>query len=235
MKKLFAFLPIVLFFLILINGCWSDAEENESDAIAQTDSLLVSSWTTVDHLEKDTNDVVSYEYDDQANLIRMVHRWQNKTESVYNMGGGGSLNRLSQKTVGPLVNNMRSTRSFDGHGNILRSLDEEWKNNAWINSTQETATYDSLDRKLSLIHEVWKNGAWVNDYRDAYSYDSLGNQLSFFKEVWKNAWLPSVRLGWTYDRQGNILSKSTEVWDDNILVKSIEEKFAYISQRLTGK
>jgi hypothetical protein len=106
---------------------------------------------------------------------------------------GGGLQRewdtlLIYNSTDTLLN--RIIRTFDGKGNVMTFLIENWQSWAWVNSSRESYTYDTKGNMLTYLTENWQNNAWMNGTRNTNSYDANDNILTYLTEYWQNnAWV----------------------------------------------
>ncbi len=114
------------------------------------------------------------------------------------------------------LNNLkqRITQTFDGNGNVLTNITQNWDYNTWENITRYTYTYDTYANKLTDLYEKWQNNAWVNYSKHTFTFNANGKKLTYLYEKWQNnAWVNYSRYTYTYDASGNMLTVFRENWE----------------------
>ena len=122
----------------------------------------------------------------------------------------------------------RITQTFDGNGNVLTNITQNWDYNTWDNFTRYTYTYDNFSNKLTDLYEKWQNNAWVNYSKNTFTFDANGKKLTDLWEQWQNnAWVIYGKSTYTYNPNGNMLTKLHENWQNNAWQNGWKETYTY--------
>ncbi|MCA9733339.1 T9SS type A sorting domain-containing protein [candidate division KSB1 bacterium] len=84
-------------------------------------------------------------------------------------------------------NESKESNSYDGSGQILEELYQEWDGSAWVNVRIIISSYNG-SATSSILYQNWNGSAWENENRDTYIWS--GDLLSeILTEVWlDNTW-----------------------------------------------
>jgi hypothetical protein len=98
------------------------------------------------------------------------------------------------------LNYMYYSFIYDMKGNNIQYSEQQWDNGAWINKLRITRSFDGFGNKLSELNEEWSTG-WNNILNTVYSYDESGNCLTYTSFYWNNQqWENYMRTDYTYDQ-----------------------------------
>ncbi len=119
--------------------------------------------------------------------------------------------------------------TYDNKGVLIGELNQEWKNNQWVNNYRNTRYYNSNGNVLSMQGERWTNGpSWIIEYRLVYTYNVNGNILSISNQQWTNdEWVIVSRITYLFDNSGNMLSLLRESSSSGQLENSTRESYTY--------
>ena len=130
--------------------------------------------------------------------------------------------------LGAWINAYQILNSFDGNGNVLISLLQNWQNNIWVDSSRITNTYDGNGNMLTNLLENRVSGSWVNASQGTFSYDGSENNLTKTDQVWDgSSWVDTILYTNTYNSTGNKLTSLTQQWDGSNWVNSSLETWTY--------
>jgi hypothetical protein len=126
------------------------------------------------------------------------------------------------------VNSFLITNTYDGIGNILTSLLQEWRNNSWVDSSRIVNTYDPDGNMLTNLLQNMVSSVWVNFGLGTYTYDANGNILTEMDQEWDGAnWANITLYTYTYDGSWNKLTAQNQQWDGTSWFNSTLDTWTY--------
>ena len=106
------------------------------------------------------------------------------------------------------------TYTYDSDNNILTKLTRIRRDNSpGENYSLSTYTYDSNHDLLTLLNQNWKNDSWVDYTFVTYTYDSDHNLLIERSQLWRNnSWEDYTQYLMIYDENKNCISAESLIW-----------------------
>jgi len=191
-----------------------------------TQRLVNGQWTD------DSRDTYTRDADGRVLLLKSEiaqDGWVNLTQNTYTYDGAGNMltTLYQQWSSGAWMNISRSTMTYDADGNVLVTTSQNWQND-WTNTDRETQTYDDQGRLASYITEEWKLGLWVKSSAIIESYDDTGLYHYRILQQWSDTgWVNQYRLSSNRNAEGKEVSGTSETWTDNAWVNSTRNTYTY--------
>lgn len=158
--------------------------------------------------------------------------------------------------------NFRGQTATSG-SNLLRSLTENWTNNAWApffqytythnadgtekeylaqertdsgwsNSSKAIFSYDSNRRKTQSVTQTWGNGTWINSSKESFAYDLGGRETEDLSETWSGiGWINYYKNTYLYGSTGTDSEALGQVWSSHGWVNNARDSYTYDSSSRT--
>lgn len=123
-------------------------------------------------------------------------------------------------------NRLRTTFVYDSKQNNTSTLTQEFLDDKWTNVTNFTYTY-SGKHKIESIEQIWKNNAWLNFQKLTYTYNANGDQTLELSQRWNsvNKWYNAYYIRNIFDQNFVRTDETYKSW--NIVIdKEHNDKFA---------
>lgn len=147
--------------------------------------------------ESDTwvnSDMSLYTYDDNGYLIIDLYHywdginWVEMSRTLYTYDDSGrKLTQLEQYWDGEWFDAMLFTNTYDGYGNWISYLGQQWTGEEWWNMSAATMTYDMDGNCLSRIDQFWVGVDWQNTGKNEYEYQAgliIGHGFIWEADQW---------------------------------------------------
>ena len=149
-----------------------------------------------------------------------TNRWVNAFNDIYTYNSQGKVETVvgQEWANGQWLNNVRTTSSYDGNGNLISGVSDTWDagSNSWSPAQKTLYTNNSNGTVSQYLVQVWdaNTSAWVDYYRTTYTYNDQNKvilEVAEFKAG--DVWMSLRRTSRTYDSGGNLTHDLDETWD----------------------
>jgi hypothetical protein len=162
----------------------------------------------------------SYTYDAAGNEATNLDAYYNgsnwdssRNTFTYNPANQVTLQVSERYNTGSMQweNDIRTTTTYNGSGQVLSYTIENWNGSQWQNSYRTTNTYVAGRLTVSLS-ETW-NSTWENSGQTLYTYNTAG-QVTVLENLYWNStlWTPSRRSTNAYNTTGDVSSITEEMY-----------------------
>lgn len=151
--------------------------------------------------------------------------WVNETRTVNTYSGGRLATTTNLAWSGAWVNQSMNTFTYDGSGNLINMLSQEWVGSSWVNQYNTIMTYSGSNLQ-TITSQLWSGSAWVDFRKDNYTYGANG-VTQILTQSWTGAWNDAERMVFTYDGNGRMTQALSQLWRNSTWRNWTKNDYAY--------
>ncbi|QOD60763.1 T9SS type A sorting domain-containing protein [Polaribacter haliotis] len=190
----------------------------------------------------------TYKYNSNNNLTEDAYYNWNSINASWDLSGidtytYNSQNKLVTDTyenidssTGNPVDGYKTIYTYNSNNQIIESIDQERKNNNWVNEFRSTFTYTN-NKITGLLSEEWNGSSWVlvteaaqqdASSRIVINYGSNNLVSEFIYEEWNgSSWDLDSRDTYTYNAINKQTQNISQDWNGTSYVNNYKSEYTY--------
>jgi hypothetical protein len=128
-----------------------------------------------------------------------------------------SLEQLFDADSQTWTNSRRTNNTYDGNGDLIETINENWDGAGWINESRILNGLTSNGDIESIVNQAWNGSTWANESRVIFTYNAAGDNDKLTNELWDDGdWAPDFQIFYAYNTDHLLVASIFQKWDTNI-------------------